>query len=281
MKDDSLTNDYLSATDDYLRCDIHLDYLNLENLDDIDLEHEPEDNYPSEGYIKDRESSSDSQEYIDDSQEYIEETAESSLESDEEDYPPIFTNHHKEPDVSEVDDDQDDMTDDRIPERRPEPTNTIHRNVRTGFHTFSLDDVKVAAWPQGIQDFYTWMVTKNLVEREKYVILLEFTSRFSGILRDWWTAIGVADRNFFLTSQDFAANLNILLEVFYGNTGQRREKLRRQLFKMMCISFDRDIIDIHFQKMARIYFELSGESSLKQNCVIIAKYVSRACNEDH
>jgi len=82
------------------------------------LEHEPTDNYPSDGYIEDSESSTDAQEYV-------EETAKSSLESDEEDYPPIFMNHHKEPDVSEVDDDQDDMIDDPIPERRPEPTNTI------------------------------------------------------------------------------------------------------------------------------------------------------------
>ncbi|KAH0652698.1 hypothetical protein KY289_030376 [Solanum tuberosum] len=159
-------------------------------------------------------------------------------------------NHHKEPDVSEVDDDQDGMTDDPIPERRPEPTNTVPKNVD--------------AWPQRIQDFYTWMVTKNLVKREKYMILSEFTSRFSGILRDWWTTIGVADINLFLTSQDFAVNLNILLEVFCGDTSQRREKPRRQLFEMKCISFDRDIIDIHFQNMARIYFELGGDSSLKQ-----------------
>ncbi|KAG5584864.1 hypothetical protein H5410_045298 [Solanum commersonii] len=41
-----------SAIDDYLRCDEH--------LDDIDLEHEPDDNYPSDGYIKDSESSTDS-----------------------------------------------------------------------------------------------------------------------------------------------------------------------------------------------------------------------------
>ncbi|KAH0725179.1 hypothetical protein KY284_001044 [Solanum tuberosum] len=209
-----------------------------------------------------------SDEYVNDSQEYVEETVESStdessLESNEEDYPSIFMNHQKEPDVSEVDDDQDDITDDPIPERRPEPMNTIPKNVRTGFHTFTLDDVKVTAWPQRIQDLY-WMVTKNLVEREKYMILSEFTSRFSDILRDWWTAIGVANRNFFLTSQDFATNLNILLEVFCRDTGQRREKLRRQLFEMNCISFDRDIIDIHFQKMERIYFELGGDSSLKQ-----------------
>ncbi|KAH0638933.1 hypothetical protein KY285_035519 [Solanum tuberosum] len=51
-KDHSPTNDYHSAIDDYLRCDEH--------LDDIDLEHEPEDNYPSDGYIEDSESSTDS-----------------------------------------------------------------------------------------------------------------------------------------------------------------------------------------------------------------------------
>ncbi|KAK6786292.1 hypothetical protein RDI58_014817 [Solanum bulbocastanum] len=68
LKDDNPTNNYLSTIDDYLRCD--LDDLNLEHLDDIDLEHDPEDK--------------------------------SSLESDEEDDPPIFMNHHKEPDVSAV-----------------------------------------------------------------------------------------------------------------------------------------------------------------------------------
>ncbi|KAH0729896.1 hypothetical protein KY289_001084 [Solanum tuberosum] len=158
LKDGSPTDDYLSAIDVYLRCDENLDELNLEHLDDIDLEHEPEDNYPSDGYIEGSESSTDSQEYVDDSQEYVEETVESSTDessqkSDEEDYPSIFMNHHKEPDVSEVDDDQDDMTVDPILERRPEPTNTIPKNVGTGFHTFTLDDVKVTPWHQRIQDF--------------------------------------------------------------------------------------------------------------------------------
>ncbi|KAK6784289.1 hypothetical protein RDI58_017743 [Solanum bulbocastanum] len=52
LKDDSPTDDYFSVIDDYLRCDKHLDDLNLKHLDDIDLEHEPKDNYPSNGYIK-------------------------------------------------------------------------------------------------------------------------------------------------------------------------------------------------------------------------------------
>ncbi|KAH0781400.1 hypothetical protein KY290_000998 [Solanum tuberosum] len=270
-----MISSYKSPIDDSIFADLSLyaDDLTTSDHEKSDSEKEWDALYPSDRYIEDSESSTYSQEYVDDSQEFVEETTESStdnssLESDEEDYPPIFMNHHKEPDVSEVDDDLDDMIDDLIPERRPEPTNTIPKNIGTGFHTFTLDDVKVTAWPQRIQDFYTLMVTKNLFEREKYMILSKFTSRFSDILRDWWTAIGVADRNFFLTSQDFTTNLNILLEVLCGDTGQRREKLRRQLFEMKCISFDRDIIDVYFQKMARIYFELDGDSSLKQAFVL-------------
>ncbi|KAK4716516.1 hypothetical protein R3W88_014854 [Solanum pinnatisectum] len=74
VKDDCPIDDYLSAIDDYLRCNEHLDELNLEHLNNIDLEHEPKDTYPSYGYIEDSESSTNSLKYVDDSQEYIEET---------------------------------------------------------------------------------------------------------------------------------------------------------------------------------------------------------------
>jgi len=33
---------------------------------------------------------------------------------------------------------------------------------------------------------------------------------------------------------------------------------------MKCVSFDRNDIDKHFQKMAKIYFEISGDINLKQ-----------------
>lgn len=66
-----------------------------------------------------------------------------------------------------------------------------------------------------IEDFYTWMVTKNLDEREKYMLLSQFTSRFSGILRDWWNGLGISDKNTYLMSLDFAFNIRILNKVFY------------------------------------------------------------------
>ncbi|XP_075099164.1 uncharacterized protein LOC142176027 [Nicotiana tabacum] len=136
--------------------------------------------------------------------------------------------------------------------------------VGTGSHTFTLDNVKLSKWPQRIQDFYTWIVTKNLVEREKYIILSELTSRFSGILRDWWNSLRIQDKNTFLTSQDFSFNIKILHEVLCGDTGQREENTRRQLFEMNCVSFNRNDIEKHFQKRAKINFEISGYINLKQ-----------------
>ena len=52
--------------------------------------------------------------------------------------------------------------------------------------------------------------------------------------------------------------------MFCGDIGQRQEKMQRQLFEMKCVSFDRNDIDMHFQKMAKIYFEIGGDINLKQ-----------------
>jgi len=115
------------------------------------------------------------------------------------------------------------MTDKPIQERRYEPM--ASKPVGTDLHTFTLDVINISKWPQRIQDFYTWMVTKNLVERKKYIILSELTSRFLGILRDWWNSLGIQDKNTFLTSQDVALNIRILHEVFCGDIIQRQEKM--------------------------------------------------------
>nr|XP_009769842.1 PREDICTED: uncharacterized protein LOC104220645 [Nicotiana sylvestris] len=61
-----------------------------------------------------------------------------------------------------------------------------------------------------------------------------------------------------------ALELRILHEVFCGDTGQRQEKMRRQLFEMKCSSFDRNVIVRHIQKMAKIYFKIGGDINLKQ-----------------
>ncbi|XP_060182965.1 uncharacterized protein LOC132612910 [Lycium barbarum] len=79
---------------------------------------------------------------------YSEPNEDSSLDSSEEDNPPIFMNQPRELEISEVDDDCERMTDEPIPERRPEPTTPKHFGTR--FHTFTLDDINVSKWTQRI-----------------------------------------------------------------------------------------------------------------------------------
>lgn len=51
LKDGSPTEDFLNVLEDYLRFDENMDDLNRKNLHDIDLEHDLEDNYPSDEYM--------------------------------------------------------------------------------------------------------------------------------------------------------------------------------------------------------------------------------------
>lgn len=100
--------------------------------------------------------------------------------------------------------------DDPIPERRLEPETLERKIIGIGFHTFTINDITISSRPQRIQDFYIWMATNNMSEQERYMILSQFTSRFSKILKDQWNSLGVNDKNTYLTSQDFAFNIKIL-----------------------------------------------------------------------
>lgn len=62
------------------------------------------------------------------------------------------------------------------------------------------------------------MVMKNLVDRQKYLIHLNFTYRFFDISRDFWNALGIFYTNNYLMYQDIIFNIRILHEVFYGDT---------------------------------------------------------------
>lgn len=90
-----------------------------------------------------------SEEYVD-SWEYIEDNYESSIESLEEDYPSMYMNHSKEPEVFELIDNQDGMTNDPIPQTRTDRGTPVRKTIGIVFHAFPLNDIKIIAWPQQI-----------------------------------------------------------------------------------------------------------------------------------
>lgn len=102
------------------------------------------------------------------------------------------------------------MKDDPILKKRLEPNTAKKKTIGSGFISFTLKDIKVSAWTQIIQNFYTFIAMKNLAEREKYMILFVFTLAFSKILRDRWNDFGIVDYNTYLKSQDFSFNIRII-----------------------------------------------------------------------
>lgn len=63
------------------------------------------------------------------------------------------------------------MTDEPILKRRLDPGTIAKKTVGTIFNNFTLNDIKISSWTKRIQDLYTWMAIKNIVEWEKYMIL--------------------------------------------------------------------------------------------------------------
>lgn len=82
-----------------------------------------------------------------DSQNDFKDFLKSSIQSPKRVHPPMFMNHSKEPEVSKIVIDQEKITDDLIQEKRIKLETKRKKTVGTKFHTFTLGDVKVLAWP--------------------------------------------------------------------------------------------------------------------------------------
>ncbi|KAF8035059.1 hypothetical protein BT93_C1171 [Corymbia citriodora subsp. variegata] len=64
---------------------------------------------------------------------------------------------------------------------------------------FTLDDIPYFKWPDRLQEFHAWLTARHISKPSTYDILLEFTSRFTGALKDWWHTASEQDQMYFLT----------------------------------------------------------------------------------
>ena len=105
---------------------------------------------------------------------------------------------------------------------------------------------------------------KNLTEESHFEILSTFIAHLSGILKDWWTTIGDADKMMFLTRKDFMENIHLLHLTFIGNVRESQETKRKEFFQMKCLSYDRHDLNKHFKKMTKLFYSLGADINLKQ-----------------
>ena len=82
-------------------------------------------------------------------------------------------------------------------------TSSNHASPSVTKLNFILEDIPPTKWPERVQEFNAWLKTRKLTEKSNYIILIEFVSRFTGMLRDWWISISQTDHTQILILQDF------------------------------------------------------------------------------
>ncbi|KAG8492316.1 hypothetical protein CXB51_009828 [Gossypium anomalum] len=132
-----------------------------------------------------------------------------------------------------------------------------------GRTTFTLDDLPPSKWPDRIQEFHSWIETRKLTEDSNYNILMEFVSRFTGMLRDWWNSIDQHNQMQFLVLQDLAQPIRIIHQHFVGNPDDLLTLKRREFYKRKCCSYTRKDLEKHFKVMTKLFCALGLNPNLK------------------
>ncbi|KAK9042128.1 hypothetical protein V6N11_017207 [Hibiscus sabdariffa] len=144
------------------------------------------------------------------------------------------------------------------------PATTTTFSANGAKYIFILDDIPVSKWAQRFQEFHSWMETQKLTRERNYEILTEFVSKFTGVLRDWWSTIPPGDQMQFLVQQDFTAVICAMHTHFLGNPDDVKTLQRKEFFKRKFCSFKRKDLEKHFNAMIKLFFTLGADQSLKQ-----------------
>ncbi|KAG8472716.1 hypothetical protein CXB51_034748 [Gossypium anomalum] len=104
---------------------------------------------------------------------------------------------------------------------------------------------------------------QKLKEDSNYNILMEFVSRFTGMLRDWWNSINQHDQMQFLVFQDLSEPIRILHQHFIGNPEDLLVLRRREFYARKCCSFKKRDLTKHLKKMFQLFCALGLHPNLK------------------
>ncbi|KAG8493198.1 hypothetical protein CXB51_010612 [Gossypium anomalum] len=133
----------------------------------------------------------------------------------------------------------------------------------SGGRNFTIDDLPPEKWPARLQEFHSWLETKNLYEDSNYNILMEFVSNFTGMLRDRWNPINQHDQMQFLVLQNLSEPIRIFHEHFIGNPEDLLVLRRREFYTRKCCSFKKKDLTRHLKKMFQLFCALGLHPNLK------------------
>ncbi|KAL5548138.1 hypothetical protein UlMin_003369 [Ulmus minor] len=140
--------------------------------------------------------------------------------------------------------------------------------VPTGkFQTFTLDDLPPSKWRTRFQEFRAWTLLEAQKPRaQPRTILLQFVSRFTSILQDWWINLGEYRQIQFLQIASVELALDHIYTEFCGQEPQVTEILRAEFFKMKCCFMQWKDLEKHYREMTKRFYLIGGvdDPNLKQ-----------------
>ncbi|GMN28523.1 hypothetical protein TIFTF001_041183 [Ficus carica] len=151
------------------------------------------------------------------------------------------------------------------PSQHAARTTSSSSNGKTQIIT--LDDIPPSKWRDRFQEFNAFLFLQVQKPNSQIgKILLDFVSRFTGILYDWWISLGEYRQLMFLQTESIKITLSQLYTEFCGQETQIVEKARSEYFKMKCCSMKKEDLEVHFQKMSRRFYLIGGinDPNLKQ-----------------
>ncbi|KAG8478431.1 hypothetical protein CXB51_028256 [Gossypium anomalum] len=184
-------------------------------------------------------------------------TSTTSTENEPENMPPEI---HVTTKVEEPSDEEMDEPDE--PESSTARTTNQQQGTSVG-KNFTINDLPPEKWPARLQEFHSWLETRKLKEESNYNILMEFVSRFTGMLRDWWNSINQHDQMQFLVFQDLSEPIRILHQHFIGNPEDLLVLRRREFYARKCCSFKKKDLTRHLKKMFQLFCALGLHPNLK------------------
>ncbi|KDP20661.1 hypothetical protein JCGZ_03824 [Jatropha curcas] len=184
-----------------------------------------------------------------------------------------------EPKVEHPDDPFDDAPFD-LPQDQPAPPRP------TAGPWFTFDDIPPGKWRSRILEFNAWLDTQMTAPYANLKkVLAEFTSRFTGSLREWFfNGLSEYEQKKFLAERSISAVLVTIHNQFLGNYQLIYQQRKQEFFDRKCCSLKFRDLEKHYQRMNHLYHEIGGykDENLKLTFIaslpqLIQPEVQRLC----
>ncbi|KAH9734733.1 hypothetical protein KPL71_017477 [Citrus sinensis] len=165
----------------------------------------------------------------------------------------------------EIPSDVDEPTESSATNQQPPPqAQTSHKPSNGPWFTFN--DLPSSKWRERVQEMSAWidlqMIRADAITES---VLREFTTRFTGSLRDWFDSLGQYRQMQFVQLPKVSSALAVLHEQFIGDPSAVFEAARRDYLNMKCCSLNSKDLNFHYKRMSILFYKLNGfnDSTLK------------------